>query len=405
MDSFRTSFDPALDGFAFANRFAWTAEERETARDLFAHVLDDDDALPGGLAAGLTIDPLLAGSEPGALPPELQGELLLEAACDLAADFAEAVAVDGGAAYGLCGGMVATALDYRSVNWVVPRGGGPDDGPTRATSSGRVLRDYLWGRTVAALEINAPALLQYVVALRVPGRDGPAWVRDRTREQWNHLTSAMTAVGEPVPVALVGANTSPLEHQQVLATGFDAWSDEAGTMHVYDPNDPGKIGRVEFDLRGGTIETKRDEPLTTMPRRGPLCGFFVGGYNAVRPPRTLVASLRAEREVAEHGPELVLTCEVSNQGYRRSPAFAIAIECDAGATSRREPMPEPLDERAARTLTATVTFDDDADHIAVAEAVLARSDGGEARRAFAAQQPGEEPRISVSAAAHPSRAR
>jgi hypothetical protein len=46
-----------------------------------------------------------------------------------------------------------------------------------------VLRDYLWGRLVAAIELNAPTLLQCLVVLKLPGAGGAEWLRDRTREQ------------------------------------------------------------------------------------------------------------------------------------------------------------------------------------------------------------------------------
>lgn len=394
MDSFRTTFDPSIDAFAFANRFEWTEEEREAVHDLFAHALDDD-ALQSAAEPAPLVDRALAAAETEPLPPELTGELMLEAARDLADQFAQSARLEGGGAHGLSGGMVASVLDYRAVNWVVPRGNGPDDEPSRATPTGRVLRDYLWGRTVAALDINAPVLLQFLVALKLPGRDGSAWVRDRTRLHWQHLTSVMPATGDPVPLALVGRDSSPLQHQQVLAFGFDAPRDDTGTLYLYDPNAPDDVSRLDFDLHGDQLTTTRDDALITMPERGLLEGFFVEAYNWRVPPRTLVATLRADPACAVAGAPVHLTCKVVNRGYHTAPEVSVVIEGDGGATEMREGKPQPLDEGMDRTFATTGVFEDPGSHTAVARVALRSQAGSEVRRDLGAERDGAAPQVTI----------
>jgi hypothetical protein len=394
VESFHTTFDPTIDGFAFANRFSWSEEEREVVHDVFADALVTDDDAPAQAPVPL-IDPLLTADGPGPLPPAVSGVLLLEGAQDLAGDFADAVLRDGGGSFGLCGGMAAAALDYRLVNWVIPRGNGPDDQPSRDTPSGRVLRDYLWGRLVAAIEPNAPTLLQCLVALKLPGAGGAEWLRDRTREQWQHLTSAMPVTGDPVPLAVVGTNTSPLQHQQVLAIGFDDTGNDTGSLYLYDANLPDDVARIDFDLRGGRLTTTRDDPLTAMPGRGPLQGFFVEAYNAGRPPPTLAAALRAEPTCALAGAPIHFSCQVVNRGYHTSPEFLVAIHGDAGEIDLREAAAKALDENIDRAFDTTGAFTHPGSHSATATAVLVTSNGTEARRELAWMGVGATPCVTI----------
>ncbi len=396
MESFRTTFDPSIDGFAFANRFSWTEEEREQVRDLLVDVLQGapDDASRWSWPVPLP-DPVLAADERAPLPGVLENELLLEAAQDLADEFAEAVLRDGGGALGLSGGMTVTALDYRTVNWVLPRGNRPDDQPTRESESGRALRNYLWGRLVAGIELNAATLLEYAVALRLPGDGGTEWLRDHTREHWQHVTSAMPVVGDPIPLTLIGNNTSPLCHQNVLVVGFDDAGDDTGSLHVYDPNVPDDLARVDFDLRGRTVTTTRDDPLTTMRDRGLLRGFFVEAYNPTRPPATLAASLRCDPVCAVAGAPVHFECEVVNRGYHTSPEFAVVIQGDGGAVELREPAFKALDENTDRSFDTTGAFTEPGSHSAVANAVLLTTDGGEVHRELAPIEPGSAPHATI----------
>jgi hypothetical protein len=395
VDSFQTGFDPSIDGFAFANRFSWTQEEREAVRDLFAGSLDDrvDGAPEDG--PGPLPDPVLAAGEEAPLPPVVFDSVLLEAAQDLADEFAGAVLRDGGGAYGLSGGMVVAALDYRAVNWVVPRGNGFDDQPTRDTPSGRQLRDYLWGRLVAAMDLNAPRLLEYLVVSRSGDRGATEWLRDRTREHWQHVTSALSATGDPVPVALVGTSTSPLQHQTVLAIGFDDPGDGTGRLYTYDPNLPDDVAVLDFDLRGPGVTTTRDDALVNMAQRGLLQGFFVEAYNSVRPPPTLAASLGVEPGCAAAGAPLHFSCDVVNRGYHRSPEFLVTILGDAGALELREPGFKTLDESIERTFATAGMFEDPGSHSAIATAVLINTSGTEVRRELAAMARDATPSVTV----------
>lgn len=397
MESFRTTFDPSIDGFAFANRFSWTEDERESVRDIFLDVLersDGDDAPQWSWPVPLP-DPLSALDQRAPLPPVLENELLLEAARDLADEFAQTVLRDGGGALGLSGGMTAAALDYRTVNWVVPRGNGPDDQPGRNSTTGNALRNYLWGRLVAGIELNAPTLLEGIVALRLPGDGGTEWLRDHTREHWQHITSAMPVVADPMPLTLVGSNTSPLKHQHVLAVGFDDPGDDTGTLHVYDPNVPDDVARLDFDLRGEAVTTGRDDPLASMPDRGLLRGFFVETYNPTRPPTTLAASLRCDPSCAVAGASIHLASEVVNRGYHTSPDLAVLIQGDGGALELREPAFKALDESIERSFDTVGAFTEPGSHSVVAGALLVTGAGDEVRRELAAAERGAVPHATI----------
>src|SRR5687767_10945178 len=211
----RTAFKPEVNGFAFVNSWQLDRGESQQMRQtLVGSVHSADDAQPGGLGAFLSnsIAPQIEAWIEGAMP-----------------DY-----------YGMCGGMAFATADYFAAGRPLPRGLDYHDVPQDSTPYGRALRDYLWGRQLQSLQLNAPRLLHWMAMLHLPlPFAGPDWLLDRTREEWDELKGYIDQ-GRPWPLCLIGSSVSPFNNHQVLATGYDDRGDRQGVIYLYDMNDPGK---------------------------------------------------------------------------------------------------------------------------------------------------------------------
>jgi hypothetical protein len=175
--------------------------------------------------------------------------------------------------YGMCGGMAFAAADFFAAGAPLPRGSGYSDIPSDATPRGRALRDYLWARQIQSLQANAGTLLHWMIMLHLPFA-GPAWLNERTRAEWAALKGHIDA-GRPWPLCLIGNSSSPFNNHQVLAIGYDEVGDQAGTIHVYDMNAPGKDQTIALDMRGPELAAVESVPNA---ERGALRGFFCERY-------------------------------------------------------------------------------------------------------------------------------
>src|SRR5206468_43557 len=117
--------------------------------------------------------------------------------------------------YGMCGGMAFASLDYWLNNWVVPRGNNRHDQPQRTSPQGTALRDYLWNRLLQSVRDNIVTFLQWMAILQLPVGPQAGWLRDQTAGELVKLKKGIDA-GIPVPVALLGTTSNPLDNHQVL---------------------------------------------------------------------------------------------------------------------------------------------------------------------------------------------
>ena len=182
----KTLFKPQVDGFAFTNSWTYDQAEIDEINKILAGVID-------GLI--LTIVPMVA--------PVPDPITLAITTAVVGPKIAGLIQGTQPADYGLCGGMAWTALDYFKAGWVVPRGAGYSDQPTRPDSggsdAGAALRNYIWQRLLDS-DIGGGAAgttLEWMAILFFVPK-GATVLRDRSKSEWAKLKSHIDA-GEPWP--------------------------------------------------------------------------------------------------------------------------------------------------------------------------------------------------------------
>jgi hypothetical protein len=170
--------------------------------------------------------------------------------------------------YGLCAGMCFAALDfYYSPELTFPRGDHLGDQP----GPGTALHSYLWKRQLDSLIADGVQFLTWVTMLnRLPS--GPRYLLKRSRAEWTRL-KARIAAGDPIPLGLVREAKNVFDNHQVLAIGYEEQDGASGTLMLYDPNCPDRESTV--DLQFGESELLGRESCEDKP---PLRGFFRERY-------------------------------------------------------------------------------------------------------------------------------
>jgi hypothetical protein len=249
------AFRPDADGFGFQNSFNYDLAER------------------AGLAA-------LGSAAAGAVANLALNPFLVPVASAAAAGY---LVLGSLPAYGLCGGMCYTALDYWRAKLPLPRGSDKNDEPTRGTAGGSV-RELIWSRLLASL-LGGGVLqrtLEWMLRLHVlPGITGGArWLKAETEKEWTRLKSHIDN-GEPWPIGLVGRTLSAWDQHQVVAYGYEL---SAGLINllVYDPNAPHQEGTMEdtvltVDFSAATNAVISGPSLTA--EIGQVVGFFCSNYS------------------------------------------------------------------------------------------------------------------------------
>jgi hypothetical protein len=258
----RTGFDPQEHGFAFANRWDFDDAEREKLHETFAHYLKWG-VIVGTVAFGL----------PGAVWAIFGTRALRKAMESHLAP-----------AFGLCGGMCFTALDFYTKH----RAGRPplrDQYPGGPPATGEDLRSYIWKRQLHSLTRDGAMFLAWVIALNYtprgwPFRDGPAWLLNRSKEEWVRLKDSIGR-GNPAPIGLVRDTKNVYDNHQTLATGYDEDA-RGGTIYMYDPNCPDVESTIH--IRFGEHQLIGEESCGSSP---PLRGFFCENYRPLDPPEVI----------------------------------------------------------------------------------------------------------------------
>lgn len=255
----KTAFRPQTNGFAFVNSWKFSFDEDKQMRQSLAFSANN---VAGAQEAGFsgmfnrTLKPALRNWLKGALPEY----------------------------YGLCGGMANAALDYYRINKPLPRGKGYSDVPTNDTPEGAALRGYLLRRQLESMALNFPKLLLWMGILHVDlpfiQGDGPTWLLNRSREQWNELKGRLDS-GSPWPISLVGSSTSPFNNHQVLAYGYEEPAAGRGVIYLYDMNCPDTETTIALDFTQNVLQAQES---CANAKRGPLRGFFCNIYQPAEPP-------------------------------------------------------------------------------------------------------------------------
>lgn len=241
----RLDFDPARDGFSFANAFRWT----ETDLASLSRMLRP---LSGAVAAVL---PAAGGALTGGWRG-LAGGAALGAGLAWAGLGVGLVRAGGQRwpSFGLCGGMALAAAE----RW--PHRAGLPTADLRPEP----MRALLWRRQAHTLRASGASFLRYWVTARL----GRARFGEALLEEWAYIRQQIDA-GRPVVLGLVGDAPDPFAQHQVLAFGY-AGDDDRGTLYVYDPNSPGEEKSIAFTVADGHARITTDLP--TGPTRA-------GGYH------------------------------------------------------------------------------------------------------------------------------
>lgn len=261
----KTNFRPQADGFAFVNAWKFSLEEDDQIKQTLTHSANNvSPGDNGGLVnmAKRILKPVLRKWTKDSLPEY----------------------------YGLCGGMACAALDYYQVKTPMPRGSGHNDLPTSDTPEGQALRSYLLRRQLESMALNFPKLLFWMgvqhVDLPFIQDDGPRWLLNRSREEWQELKGHING-GSPWPLMLVGSSTDPFHNHQVLAYGYEQKANQIGVIYVYDMNCPDAETTITIDFGQQVLEAQES---CADAARGPLRGFFCNIYHRADPPATAAVS-------------------------------------------------------------------------------------------------------------------
>ncbi|MEM1042509.1 MAG: hypothetical protein AAGI91_07750 [Bacteroidota bacterium] len=239
----RLDFDPARDGFAFANSFRWTEADLDFLDRMVRPLSTAGAALLPAAGAALT------GGTRGFAAGGALGLGLGRAG--LGTGLVRAAARQW-ASFGLCGGMALAAAE----RW--PHRGGL---PTAELKQEHV-RPLLWRRQARTLRASGPAFARHWLAARL-GRPTPS---ADLRREWDGIRRQIDA-GRPVVLGLAGDAPDPFSQHQVLAFGYAGGSDQ-DTLFVYDPNAPGKERTIAIALSGAETSLTTDLPVGPTARGG-----------------------------------------------------------------------------------------------------------------------------------------
>jgi hypothetical protein len=195
--------------------------------------------------------------------------------------------------YGLCGGMSSAALDFIL-------GGRPIPECTEIPRNGSRLQRYLFHRQMDTMGALGSTLIKVAQWTTLPD-DTPHGLQRLTFTEFSRIRQRLDDQN-PVVIGLifVHANTAAelarliFNNHQVLAHSYDQSTPLDYTLHVYDPNYPGRddvviqIRQAQLTLAGGR------EPLFGLEcvqmiggKVKPVRGFFAMPYTPVEPPAKL----------------------------------------------------------------------------------------------------------------------
>ncbi len=176
----------------------------------------------------------------------------------------------GDVVYGLCGGMCFSALDYFHAGKLIPTITEVDDIDTK-------YKLYLWDRQLDSLRLPVvPKVIEWML------RNDNDVGRRTSRYEVPKLRRRLDK-GTPAVLALIRVRVgeSATQNHQVLATGYEF--DQVTrhmTVHLYDPNHPGKKPRITMEL------ARPSQGINPKQSTGePLRGFFIIKYRRQRLPK------------------------------------------------------------------------------------------------------------------------
>lgn len=239
-------FEPARDGFGFANVFTWTDDDLKVLTAELGPFLR-------GLGVGL---PAVLGRAVGGRRGLIVG---LAAGAALSFSTASDVLIHKLAqrwrTFGLCGGMALLAKE----RWEATAEG------TTAELKRDAIRPILRLRQARTVRASWPRFLKYW--LQAHAAEG-VFSREELQAEAEKTQTEIDA-GRLAILGLVGDTPDPFATHQVVAFGYE---DGAGRtdFHVYDPNGPGRTRHVVVSEKGDRTVIETDLP--TGPKKE-------GGYH------------------------------------------------------------------------------------------------------------------------------
>ena len=236
-------FDPARDGFSFANRFEWT----DADLDALSAALRPLAALPfaaSGAVGGRLGGAASAGAAVGAGLGWGLGDALVRSTARRWSTF------------GLCGGMALAAVE----RW-------PARGrlATSALERGPI-RALLRRRQEATLRASLPRFARYWALVRfAPGATPHAPLAGALAAELDRVEAALRA-GRPALLGVVGDAPDPFQNHQVAAFGVDRRGRLDATLQVYDPNAPGQTKTITTAAAPGGQRTAISTDMDTGRR-------------------------------------------------------------------------------------------------------------------------------------------
>jgi hypothetical protein len=313
-------FDPATDGFPSTNTFRLTAANAVELIRMFRDEVVEAVA-PGVVKrftdklSDLSFD-LLPGIPGGSvgLPDFVLSQVGLRVGTELTARIVD-LGIDPFGEAGRCGGMAFAGYDFYLQGWSVIGFGStpPDEG---------VLGDYIFGRLIDSLELNARTFVEWLVELYiVPHLDevanavlgaavgtiggplgaalgallgsqvdffdfgGPGSLLAWTKTEWTSIKRRLDDEAA-CPIGLIYGDTkNPFDQHQVLAIGYTDDGLGRATLRMWNNNQLRVPDTVNIDFRGDRLEvTGFNDPNSHTIR-----GIFAERYSPRRPPLSLRA--------------------------------------------------------------------------------------------------------------------
>jgi hypothetical protein len=307
-------FDPEKDAFRFGNSdgFPLTEEQAEQIRQRYRLLTDvvvgASLQLVRDVLASLSVSVPVLGTV--GLPAVVVDAVIGEVTTKLAGSLIDKIAAPIPGRFGRCGGMAFAGYDFYLLGWTVDERFG-----TTPPASGPV-SDYIFGRLLDSLDLNAGKFLDWFVNLQlmpivsrvanvalgtavgslggpigaafgallgsqvnVFHLGGPKVILDRTKNEWQQITSTLDGQAA-FPIGLIYDDAvTPIDEHQVLAIDYVDQHDGTATLFIWDSNFANELQSFSLDFRGNELQAGNSDR--------PLKGIFLEQYSPHQPPDIL----------------------------------------------------------------------------------------------------------------------
>ncbi len=302
------------DAFRFINNFPITDEQAAQIRQhyrIFADVVVGAGVrLVRDVLASLSVSVPIIGVV--GLPAVVIDAVVGEVTTQLAGSLIDKIADPIPGTFGRCGGMTCAGFDFYLLDWTVDERLGttpPVTGP---------LSDYLFGRLLDNIDLNAETFLDWIVNLHlmpiissaanitlgtavgalggpigaafgallgsqvnVFHLGGPKVTLDRTKSEFQRITSTLDREAA-CPIALIYSDSAvPTDQHVVLAVSYVDNHDGTANLFMWDSNSANTLQVLALDMRGDELQVG----VSNSAR--PVKGIFLEKYAFQKPPDSL----------------------------------------------------------------------------------------------------------------------